>query len=400
MPEPGAPQHSAASQGKLRVAQIIEATTGGARKHLTDLVTHLPSRDFALHVFCATHRDADFRADMQRMRRAGAEVTVVDMRREIAPGPDWRAYQELTRLLRAGGFHVAHAHSAKAGVLGRQAAKAAGAPVIVYTPHCFPFEMQAAPAVRWFYRQVERRMARVTDRIVAVCEQEREAAIRKRICPPERIVVIENGLDLAAFDRAAELPPERRELGLRDEDVVIGSMGRLSQQKGQEYLVRALPAILAAKPEARLLLVGEGELRPQLEALAAELGLGDRVVFAGHREDAAACHQVLDIYVLPSLWEACPYVLLEAMAARTPVVASAVGGCQDIVEDRVSGLLVPPARPHAIASAVLSILRNPHRASAMAEAGRQRVEERFRLDRMIERTAELYRELVREKVAA
>ncbi|MFQ6130804.1 MAG: glycosyltransferase family 4 protein [Armatimonadota bacterium] len=384
----------------LRVAQIIEATTGGVRRHLTDLVTHLAGPDFAIHVFCSTRRDPHFRADIERMRQAGAEVTVVDMRREIAPGPDWRAYRELTRLLRDGDFHVVHAHSSKAGVLGRRAAKSAGAPAVVYTPHCFPFEMRAAAPTRWFYRQIERRMAGDTNRIIAVCAQEREAALRSRICAPEKIAVIENGLDLEAFDRAQEPAPERQELGLREEDVVIGTMGRLTRQKGQEHLVRALPAILGEQPAARVLLVGEGELRPRLEGLAWELGLSDRVVFAGHREDAAACYQVMDIFVLPSLWEACPYAILEAMAAQTAVVASAVGGCRDIVEDRVSGVLVPPGEPRAIANAVLSILRNPERLAALGEAGRRRVEEHFALARMVERTAELYRELVREKVAA
>jgi glycosyltransferase involved in cell wall biosynthesis len=254
--------------------------------------------------------------------------------------------------------------------------------------------MDVPPRVRRLYAYIERRLAHVTDRIICVSEAERQAALVRAICPPERLVVIPNGLDIEAFDRMAAAEVERGQFGLTDGDFVIGTVGRLDPQKGHAHLLRAAALVLERHPEARFLIVGDGELRSVLEQQARDAGIADRVVFVGRYEPAAALYRLMDLFVLPSLWEGAPYSPLEAMAAGLPVVCSDVGGCRDIVADGETGFLVPPAQPHALAERVLELLEHRDRARAMGRAGRQRVEERLSLERMLLATADLYRQVL------
>lgn len=378
---------------KIRVVQILEATTGGTRKHLRDLVTRLDRGRFDVHAICSPLRDPHFATDVEAMRAAGAQVHLVDMVREISPASDWRAFKAIRELLRQGSYDIAHTHSAKAGILGRYAARAAGVPRVVYTPHGFAFSVCSGPLKRSLYRTLERRAAAFTDRIIAVSEGDRQAALEARLCGPQKITVIENGLDLAEFDAALAQPVSRDSLGLAADDTVIAAFGRLCEQKAPHILVAALPTILLRVPKAKVLFVGDGELRRDTEELVERLGMRYSVVFAGHREDAAALYPAADIVVLPSLWEAAPYVLLEAMAARKPVVASDIPGCRDIVRDGETGRLFCAGDAAGLAKAVCEVLAQPDRGRSMGESGRADVEQRFTLQRCLERTAELYLEL-------
>ena len=384
---------------RIRVAQILEATTGGARKHFTYLVTRLGGGQFELDAICSPLRDPHFARDIEAMRAAGAQVHLVPMVRRISPGSDWRAYRRLRELLRQGNYDIAHAHSAKAGILGRYAARAAGVPRIVYTPHGLPFTMWVAPLKRAFYRALERRAAAFTDRIIAVSEGEKQVALVAGLCHAEKITVIENGVDLAEFDAQLAHPVPRAALGLAQDDIVIAAFGRLCKQKAPDCLVLALPIIRRKVPQAKLLFVGDDELGGATERLAKRLGVRDSVVCAGHREDAAALYPAIDLLVLPSLWEAGPYVLLEAMAARKPVIASNVPGCREFVSDGETGRLFLPADRRALAKAVCQILALPDRGRSIGETGRELVEQRFTLQRSLDKTAQLYRDLAAQRAA-
>ncbi|MGD8237511.1 MAG: glycosyltransferase, partial [Armatimonadota bacterium] len=216
------------------------------------------------------------------------------------------------------------------------------------------------------------------------------------LCDPAKIVVIDNGLDLAELDAALAEPVSRDSLGLGEDDVVIGSFGRLSSQKEPGILVAALPRIRQEILRAKVLFVGDGELRGDVEREAERCGVRDSVVFAGHREDALALYPAIDLLALPSLWEGAPYVLLEAMAARKPVVASKIPGCRNIVHDGETGRLFSPGDLPALIRALCEILTLPDRGRGMGERGRARVEERFTLERCLKNTEQLYVELVGE----
>jgi glycosyltransferase involved in cell wall biosynthesis len=381
------------------VVHILEATTGGTRKHLRDLVTRLDKSRFDVDAICSPLRDPHFVADVSAMRAAGAQVYLVPMRRQISPIRDYVAYGRLRKLLRDGKYDIAHAHSAKAGVLGRYAARAAGVPRIVYTPHGFPFAMWVGAGRQALYRVLERRAAAVTDRIIAVSEGDRQAALDAALCDPDKVTVIENGIDLAEFDAALAQPVSRASLGLDEDDAVIGFFGRLCRQKEPGILVTALPYIRDEIPKAKLLLVGDGELRSHTERLAERCGVRDSVVFAGHREDAAGLYPAIDVLAVPSLWEAAPYVLLEAMSGRKPVAASDIPGCRDIVRDGETGRLFLPGDLRTTVKALCQILTLPDRGRRMGERGRALVEERYTLQRCLNKTQELYLQLAGEATA-
>jgi len=382
---------------RIKVAQIIEATLGGTRRHLNNLVFHLNRGRFEVHVLCATFRDPRFRGDVERMRAAGLTVHVIPMVRDISPAADLRALGQLWKRLRCERYDIVHTHSAKGGFLGRLAAFLTHAPVVLYTPNAFPFMRRPTGWRARSYALLERLAAHWTTKIIAVSEGEREAGLAAKVGRPEQYVVIENAIDLEAMRTNTQPADLRAELGLRADDFVIGTVGRLTAQKGQTYLLAAFPEVVAAVPTAHLVLVGRGELRADLEAQAQALGLAGRVVFAGEREDVTAFYDAFDLFVLPSLWEGCPYVLLEAMSRGKATVATRVPGAGDILQKTETGLLVPPGDAPALAAALIELARDASRRQRLGERARALVEERYRIQRLIGEVETLYEGLLGKK---
>lgn len=380
----------------IRIAQVLEATTGGMRRHLRLLTQHLDRTRFALEAVVSTRRDPRFLEDVEWMRAQGLPVHILPMVREIRPVADLRALLQLWRLLRRGRYDIVHTHSAKAGFLGRLAAHWAGVPVVLYTPHAFPFMMASG---RGFYAWLERLVAPYTTRFIAVSEGERAAGLAAGVGRPEQYVVIENGIDLAAL-RAGPRTDRRLQWGLSAEEVVIGTAGRLVGQKGFCYLIAAVPRVLAAVPQAHFVIVGAGELEERLRRQAQQAGVAHRVHLVGWQEDIFSCYEAFDLFVLPSLWEGCPYTLLEAMGCGRAVVATRVAGCSDIVREGETGLLVPPAQPEALAEALIALAQDPSRRQEMGQRGREVIERRYSLERFITEMETLYETLYRGRSGA
>jgi glycosyltransferase involved in cell wall biosynthesis len=205
-----------------------------------------------------------------------------------------------------------------------------------------------------------------------------------------KIRLIQNGIDGKSYETPHVRFKLHKELGLGAENRLIGNVARLDPIKNHSLLLHAMQVVLKNKPRARLVLVGDGPLREQLEREAAGLGIEDAVFFLGERNDIAAILRDIDIFVLSSLSEGMSLTLVEAMAARTPIVATDVGGNPALITSGESGLLVPSADPAALASAILKILGDPNLAKSLAGAARHRFEEDFNLETMIERYMELY----------
>lgn len=365
--------------------QVCEPPDGGAAVNATELALRLTALGF----------DVEYAGPPQarryeRLRSAGVALHPLP----LAPGyfntrSDGAALRALRGLLR-GGYDIVHCHSAKAGVLGRLAARGTGARA-VYSPHNFPYmgdhtRLRVAVAT-----SIERRLAALTDAIVCVCEWERGTALERRIAPPERLRVIHNGTDPCP----AGVTPDPRLGALRAGGPVAGAVAGLRRFKGIEVLIDAAPQVLARVPDARIAVVGDGPLRADLERRARDLGLlGDgRFAFIDFTEPAARYLLELDVYVLPSLLEAFPIGILEALACGVPQVATDVGGMSEAVAPE-TGLLVPRGDADALADAIARLLADRERRAAMAEASRRRHAEHFLADTMASRTAELYDELL------
>jgi len=320
--------------------------------------------------------------------------------REIAPLSDLRALVGLHRFMRVWRPAIVHTHTAKAGLLGRLAARSAGVPTVVHTYHGHVLRGYFSPAKTALFRWLETRLATSTDALVAVSESVKQDLVALGIAPAERIRVIPLGLELGHLTGALPRGALRREAGIPDGAPLVGMVGRLVPIKDVPTFLRAARIVCETRPEARFALVGDGEERPALESLCRELDLDGEVTFFGWKRDLAAVYGDLDVVVNASRNEGTPVALIEALAAAKPVVATRVGGTPDLLGDGERGRLVPPAEPAALARAVLETLGESEAARRRAQAGREHVLARHSSDRLVRDVDALYHELRAAKKVA
>jgi glycosyltransferase involved in cell wall biosynthesis len=276
---------------------------------------------------------------------------------------DPRILGDLVSLARARNARILHVHGYAAADFGRLAARRAGAALVLH-------EHFADPRMPAYQGLADRVLSRLTDRAIAVSGSTRDFLVRERHVPAARVRLIWNGAPLDEFARPPDGAREavRAAWGLGPDALAIGTIGRLSEQKGQRDLLAAAAQVVRADARARFVLVGDGDLRPALEAQAAALGLGDRVVFAGHRTDVPAVLAALDLVCISSTYEGTPLALFEAMAAGRAIVSTAVDGCREVLADGDTALLTPPRDPDALAAALRRALEDPALRSRLAAA--------------------------------
>lgn len=318
--------------------------------------------------------------------------------RELRPVSDLRALLALVQLLRREKPDLVHVHTSKAGFLGRLAARFGGLRPVVYSPHGSILAGYFSPRTTRLFVWLDAMAARFTDRIVCCTSKEIGEYLAAGIGRAGQYVVIPNGLDAEVYALLAAPPAlTRAALGIPSEARPALCIGRLVAVKGQTFLLRAWPSVLKGEPRALLLLAGEGPDEQPLRAQAAALGLGGSVKFLGFREDIPSLLACAEALVLPSLNEGFGMVLVEAMAMGKPVVASAVGGVPELVLDGRTGLLVPPADPEALATAIRRLLEDPGAARQMGEAGRERARKAFSREAFLKGHRDLYGELLGQK---
>lgn len=322
-----------------------------------------------------------------QLERAGVPIVRLPIGRALAPLPYARALWDLVRLVHAGRFDLVHAHSSKAGVIARKAAWLTGTPS-VYTPHCFGFVGPVSRLRRVAATVIEAALGRVTDAIVCVADDERRVALAHRVAPAARLHVVHNGCP--PCDGGAAPLPALADLAAAG-GPVAACVSVLRPQKGIDVFVRAAADVLARVPDASLAVVGDGELRAELEALASELAIGPRLRFVDFEPPSARALRDLDVFVLPSRWEAFPISVLEALACGVPQVATDVGGTAEAVVEGETGLLCPPEDAPALADAIVSLLADPARREAMAAASRERHARHFTVEAMAAGTVAVYR---------
>jgi glycosyltransferase involved in cell wall biosynthesis len=262
---------------------------------------------------------------------------------------------------------ILHMHGYGATTFGRLAAGLRGIPTILH-------EHANLTDTPWFQKIADRLLEPYTDIAMAVSRSTAEFVIRSRKIPASKVKVVYLGAPVEEFGRprsAAEIAGARHELGLNTDEFVAGTITRLHDSKGNSYLVDAAARVVAARPGARFVLVGEGPLRPALEAQAARLGLGDRFLFAGFRRDAARTLSAFDLAVFPSLWEGTPLTAFEALAAGKPIVATDADGLIDILTDGHDAAIVPKANAEALAAKIVAMIDRPDERARLAAAARE-----------------------------
>ena len=317
-------------------------------------------------------------------------IEVPELVRRIRPVNDLRAMMELLRIIRRERPDIVHTHTSKAGILGRLAAKLAGVPKIIHTAHGHVFYGHFGKLASTVFLVTEKLFARFTDQMIALTAGEANDYLRLSVAEPKKIQIIHSGVDICESASAACEPAEKRAaLGLEPEGVLIGFVGWLLPIKGPIHLLNAMFSVWREHPEATLVFVGKGDQEPALRKLADEHNLNGRVKFLGWRDDVKEIMLLFDIFVLPSLNEGMGRVLVEAMAAGKPIVASRIGGIPDLVQNGVNGILVPPGDEKALADGITKLLENRDLADRMGTTGKDGCHQ-FSLDAMISRIDSLY----------
>jgi glycosyltransferase involved in cell wall biosynthesis len=275
---------------------------------------------------------------------------------------DPRILTDLLRLGRERRARILHVHGYAAADFGRLAARRLGAALVLH-------EHFADPRMPSYQGVADRLLSGLTDRAIAVSASTRDFLVRERHVPARRVRLIWNG---APLDEFAPVAPDvarqaRQSLGVAEDALVVGTIGRLSEQKGHRYLVEAAASLLAGRPKAHLVIVGDGDQMEALKTQAAALGIASRVTLAGHRADVPALLGALDVFAISSTYEGTPLALFEAMAAGKAIVSTAVDGCREVLEDGVTALLVPPRDPAALAAALGRVVDDASLRRSLAE---------------------------------
>lgn len=373
------PRSEVSADGRPRLLHVVGPSKfGGDSVLVLELARAAADQGFEVDVLASDPRFQDL------IRNEGfGLVEHPVMRREIRPGADFAAAMRLTHLLRSSPYQIVHTHTSKPGVIGRMAARRARVPGVLHTVHLFGFHEESGSLATTTYSGIERAAARWCDRIVTVSEYHRAWALRLGIGTAEQLVAIPNGVPTGRVKGTRSRAAVRAELGLTHE-VALLSTGRLAEQKGLEYLIRAIPLLGPDRYRVRLVLAGDGPLLEPLRRLATDLGVLGEVQFLGFRSDVGDLLSAVDVVVMPSLWEGLSISLLEAMAAGRAVVATSIGSNREVTRNGAVAALVPPKDPAALAREIRGLVADPGRREALGLLGQQEQRSRYTMGRMLE----------------
>jgi len=385
---------------KVQVLRVIARLNIGGPAFHTVLLTKLlsPKRFSSVLV---TGQVSPSEGDMQYLaEEKGVSPHIIpELGREIRWRDDlialWKLYRFMCTLRPA----IVHTHTAKAGMLGRVAAKLARVPIIVHTFHGHVFHGYFGRRKTLFFLWIEQILGKLTDAVITVSPKQREEILSYRIGRPDKVRAISLGLELQKFvncrDQRGKL---RQELNIDSDIPLIGIVARLVPIKGHRYFLEAAKLIIEKHPNAQFVVVGDGKLRNDLERYTDTLEIRSHVHFLGWRRDLPEIYADLDIVVLSSLNEGSPVALIEAMAASKPVVAPQVGGVIDLVLHEKTGILVPPKGSYALAQGILRVIALPvHDRIVMGETGRARVYPKYNITTLVKNIETLYEELLTKK---
>jgi glycosyltransferase involved in cell wall biosynthesis len=377
----------------LRVLRIItRLNVGGPAMQAILLTARLPRRYSTTLVVGREGRHEGNMLALGRSSDRVSPVVVSSLVREVSPRDDVTALIEVLRLARRFRPDIVHTHLANAGLIGRIAGRLAGARAVVHTFHGTVFEAYFGRRESSLYLSLERILARLTSRIIAITPLQKEHLIARRVAPANKIAVIPLGLDLQPFLDPPDREAARRSFEIPDGTLVVAVASRLVPVKDVATFLRAFGEIASDQP-AVALIAGDGPERERLETLARNLGIAGRCRFLGWRANMPEFYSAADVVALSSLNEGSPVSLIEAMAAAKPVVATAVGGVPDVVVDGASGLLVHPGDAAAFGRALSALLDDAGIRTAFGRRGREIASPRFGIERLLEDMDRLYDEL-------
>ncbi|MDX2500493.1 MAG: glycosyltransferase family 4 protein [Deltaproteobacteria bacterium] len=354
-----------------------ERTWRGGEQQTLYLIRSLIERRINCHLVCQAGSPM-----AERAVTAGVKVFPISMRGEI----DLAAGFRIRRLIKKFNYDIIHSHTSHAHSLAFLASIGSGAVRLVTRRVDFSIFRSS------FLKLSGIKYRFMADHYIAISQKIKDVMVNDGI-PGRRIFVVHSGIDPQRF-KAATGEHLLSEFDIKEHQKVVINVAHLAGHKGQQYLVQAIPRVLAKFPDTRFFIVGKGELMENLKETAAGLGLKRELVFTGFRDDVAGFYQIADLYVMSSVQEGLGTAVLDALALAKPVVATSAGGLPEIIHDGITGRLVAPADPEALAQGIVDMLTYPDRAGSMAAAGRERVLQEFSVEAMVTKNIEVYRRIL------
>lgn len=365
---------------------LNQARIAGTEQHLLTLLDHLRRDLFSPYVVCFSEGPL-----VSFLNHVG--ITAFAFPRKAVV--DFSAGRRLLHFIREQRFDLLHSHCGQYSCL---IGKLAGIPHLIETRHGLYFNYDELNHVGPVSRFVNRWKASFVDLTLTVCETDKKLLMDRFHVPEEKMRAVLNGIEAESLDQLCrDQESFARDMNLSGNSPIVGTVARFAEQKGLAYLIQAIPLVLRQLPQARFLIVGDGELREHLLNLTRKLQICESITFLGYRKDACKIISTFDVFVLPSLWEGLPYTILEAMALKRPVVTTNVFGNVETVIDGETGYLVPPRDADALAAAILKLLKDPDQAAEMGRRGHNRVSTHFSAHTMTRKIEEIYLELLNGK---
>lgn len=369
---------------------IDEASMGGGQQHLLWLAQRIDRSKFEIEVAC---EENGYLVD--ELGKNNIKVHKLD----ISNSPSVKSLISTYKLLKKVSPDIIHTHGGTAGFYGRLASIINYQGVVIHTYHGIHYLNFENKLLGWVYKLIDKFLLQFTDCTICVAQKDFEIGIKAGIVKKKNSAVIHNGVDVDKFFQISKKSDFKINIREENGSIIIGSVGRLHLQKGYEYLIRASKDVLEKFPNVKFVLVGDGELRNSLESLAKKLGVFDSYSFLGNQIEIAELLAQMDIFVLPSLWEGLPLVLLEAMSAMKPIVATDVNGIVEIIESGKDGILVPPKNSKALSLALIQLLEDEDNelGKVLASNAYEKVARDFDISKMINETESLYNKLLLKK---
>ncbi len=380
---------------QIKILHVIRPAEGGMKGHLVTLVRGLQEKGYQVEAACPGN---------SVLARDLAELDIpvfnIDLVGPLNLTHDLICIKQLREIFLTNQYDIIHFHGSKAGLVGRIASILAGCKNTVLTVHNFIIYREVPTAKKIIYRYGEKLLSRVTAKIITVSKALRDDLIDNYQIAPEKITAIYNGIDLSRYRQSPDSTAARAKYGIPAEAVVVGTVARMAPQKGLNYLIEAIPGIktrvsqMSREADILFVLAGDGPLRPELQKLTGQLGIGGTVLFPGFVEDIGELFACLDIFVVPSIAEGLSITTMEAMAAGLPVIASRAGGLPELVRDGETGLLVEPRDPEGLAEAVARLISDPETRTRFGTNGRHLAGQEFGAGKMVSETCKVYDEIL------
>jgi glycosyltransferase involved in cell wall biosynthesis len=374
---------------KINILHIYQnSNIGGIQQQLLSVLKSYDKEVFN-PIFCCFRHKGEIGKEIERM---GIEVIAFNRPRYYKFSIGIDIVRDLYRLIKQKNIQVARSHRYHANLYGRVAARLADVPVIVSSVHD-NYRMDK----RLKRRIINHILSKISDKIIAVSESIKKDIVIYDKIDTSKILVIPNSVDIERFNPEGNFANIKEEFLIKNNDIVIGFVGRIVPAKGLEYLIDTLSYLKEEFRNIKLLIIGEGSLVDGLKEKSKENNVNDSVIFTGRRRDIHDILSCIDIFVMPSIAEGLPNALLEAMAMAKPIVATEVGGIPEVIKNGINGLLVPPRNAESITTAIKTLLADMHLTTKMGQRARNYVEENLSIQATVRKWESLYISLLKEK---